>query len=264
MNVLERIILDKREELADQMRRHPLESLKGRMRDEPLPERFDFASAVSGKKPAALIAEIKKASPSKGLIRQDFEPETLAASYAEGGADALSVLTETQYFLGHPEDISLAKCGGRNLPVLRKDFIVDPWQVYESRLLGADCILLIAAVLETSRLADLHALAAEVGLDVLVEVHNEAELEAAEQVHSKIIGVNNRDLATFEVTLEVSERLTGRFPEGTIKVSESGIHGYPHMMRVVKAGYDAVLVGEYMLRRDDVAAAARKLMGRDR
>lgn len=263
MNVLERIIADKREELADEMRRHPLDVLKKRLHNEPLPEKFDFAAALKNKKPAALIAEIKKASPSKGLIRRDFDPESLAAAYADGGADALSVLTETQYFLGHPEYISLAKRGGGKLPVLRKDFIVDPWQVYESRLLGADCILLIVAVLEKNQLADLYALAGELGMDVLVEVHGEKELDVAKELNSKIIGVNNRDLTTFEVTLEVSERLTGKFSAGTIKVSESGIHGNPHVLRVALAGYDAVLVGEYMMRRDDVAAAARKLMGRD-
>ena len=263
MNVLERIILDKREELADEMRRHPLDVLRDRINSEPLPELFDFAAALRGKKPAALIAEIKKASPSKGLIRQDFEPESLAAAYAAGGADALSVLTETQYFLGHPQNISLAKRGGGNLPVLRKDFIVDPWQVYESRLLGADCILLIVAVLEQNQLADLYGLTRELGMDALVEVHGERELEVAKAINSKIIGVNNRDLTTFEVTLKVSEQLTGKFSDGTIKVSESGIHGNPHVLRVTEAGYDAVLVGEYLMRRDDVAAATRKLMGRD-
>ncbi len=263
MNVLDKIIADKREELADEMRRHPLDVLKKRLHNEPLPEQFSFAAALKNKKPAALIAEIKKASPSKGLIRRDFDPEQLAAAYADGGADALSVLTETQYFLGHPEYISLAKRGGGNLPVLRKDFIVDPWQVYESRLLGADCILLIVAVLEKKQLADLYALAGELGMDVLVEVHGEKELDQAKELNSKIIGVNNRDLTTFEVTLEVSERLTGKFSAGTIKVSESGIHGNPHVLRAVLAGYDAVLVGEHLMRRDDVAAAARKLMGRD-
>ncbi len=263
MNVLDRIISDKREELADEMRRHPLDVLKDRLHNDPLPEKFDFAAALSGKKPAALIAEIKKASPSKGLIRQDFEPEALAGAYAAGGADALSVLTETQYFLGHAEYISLAKRGGGKLPVLRKDFIVDPWQIYESRLLGADCVLLIVAILEKKQLADLYALAGELSMDALVEVHGEAELEVANELGSKIIGVNNRDLATFEVTLEVSERLAGKFPDGTIKVSESGILGNSHVLRVAQAGYDAVLVGEHLMRRDDVASATRKLMGRD-
>ena len=245
------------------MRRHPLDKLKGRIANEPLPELFDFAGALKGKKPTALIAEIKKASPSKGLIREDFDPEKLAEAYKAGGADAMSVLTETQYFLGHPEYISLAKRGGGNLPVLRKDFIVDPWQVYESRLLGADCILLIVAVLEKEQLEELHGLAAGLGLDVLVEVHSEAELEVASDIGAKIIGVNNRDLTTFEVTLEVSERLAGKFPDGAIKVSESGIHGNMHVLRVAKAGYDAVLVGEYMMRRENVTEAAIKLMGRD-
>ena len=262
MNVLDRIILDKQTELYAEMRKHPLDKLKGRIKDEPLPELFDFASALQDKNPAALIAEIKKASPSKGLIRENFEPEALAAAYADGGADALSVLTETRYFLGHPEFISLAKRGG-NLPVLRKDFIIDPWQIYESRLLGADCILLIVAVLEKAQLEEFQGLAGELGMYALVEVHGEDELRTASDTGAKIIGVNNRDLTTFKVTLDVSERLTGKFTDGTIKVSESGILGSSHVTRVARAGYDAVLVGEHLMRQKDVAEATRKLMGRD-
>ena len=259
MNILDRIIENKLEEIARAQQILPLTELKKRIEDQPNPDRDNFGRALVSRDGLALIGEIKKASPSKGLIRKDFAPASLASAYAEGGACAVSVLTERKYFQGEPEHLAQAKRSS-GLPVLRKDFMVSVYQIYESRLLGADCVLLIASVLDNARLRDFIALADELSLDALVEVHDEAELERAAGCKARIIGVNNRDLGTFEISLDVSQRLAKLFPDSSIKVSESGISTHDDIKRLGSLGYDAVLVGEHLMRQSDVAQAARILM----
>lgn len=209
----------------------------------------------------AVIAELKKASPSAGVIREDFVPAEIAVSYERGGAACLSVLTDEKYFQGHRDYPQQARdaCG---LPILRKDFIIDPWQVLESRALGADCILLIVAALETGQLRDLAGFAREWGLDVLVEVHDEAELETALQLEDCLLGVNNRDLHTFTTDLGTSEFLRGKIPAGRLMVTESGIRSRRDVERMQAAGINAFLVGEAFMREADPGAALQALFFR--
>ena len=207
----------------------------------------------------ALIAEIKKASPSKGLIREDFRPAEHARAYADGGATCLSVLTESRYFLGADAYLVDAR-DAVPLPVLRKDFVIDPWQVKEARALGADAVLLIVAALDDSLLADCEAAALEVGLDVLIEVHDEAELERALRMRSSLIGVNNRDLRSFATDLAVTERLAALAPREVLLVGESGIAYHADCERLARAGVRSFLVGESLMRQQDVEAATRRLL----
>ena len=260
MNKLEEICATKREEVAARKAATNGAELEARARLQTAPRGFEAALRARAAAGYALIAEIKKASPSKGLIRADFRPADHAAAYQAGGAACLSVLTDAPYFQGH-EDYLVAARAACALPVLRKDFMVDPWQCLEARAIGADAILIIAAALEDSAMAEIEAAARDHGMDVLVEVHDEAELERAARVlKSRLIGVNNRDLKTFTTSLATTERLAPLMPEGTLIVGESGINTSADLVRLEAAGVRTFLVGESLMRADDIADATRALL----
>jgi indole-3-glycerol phosphate synthase len=269
-DILHRILGRKAEEVAERKRKRSLDDLAARVAD--LEATRGFVAAIDAKLHdglPAVIAEIKKASPSKGLIRADFNPAEIARSYEQGGAACLSVLTDADFFQGHEDFVREAR-EACSLPILRKDFIVDEYQVYEARVIGADCILLIVAafaskengdvVYDDQALLELSMLAAELDLDVLVEVHNEDELEIALDLPVPLIGVNNRNLRTFETSLGTSLRLKDRVGDGTL-VAESGIHT-PEDVKVLRdKGIDCFLVGEAFMRAPDPGAELRKLFG---
>ena len=261
MNKLEEICATKREEVAARKAATTTAALEAAAAAQTAPRGFEAALRARAASGYALIAEIKKASPSKGLIRADFRPADHAAAYQAGGAACLSVLTDAPYFQGH-EDYLIAARAACDLPVLRKDFMVDPWQCLEARAIGADAILIIVAALEDSMMAEIEVAAREQAMDVLVEVHDEAEMERAARVlQSRLIGVNNRDLKTFTTSLATTERLAPLAPEGTLLVGESGINSRGDCDRLAAAGVRTFLVGESLMRADDIASATRALIG---
>ena len=221
-----------------------------------------FGAALAGGQALAVVAEIKRRSPSKGDLNVGLEPAEWAAAYERGGASCLSVLTDEEHFGGSTDDLLRARAACA-LPVLRKDFTVCELDVLDARAMGADCVLLIAAALDRSELVGFHQLAAEVGLDVLVEVHDEAELEAALAAEATVIGVNQRDLVTFQVDHERAVRMASVIPDGAVKIAESGVRGPSDARALRGAGYDAVLVGETLVTSDDPAAAIAALIGAD-
>ncbi len=255
IGILDRIIAHKWVEVAERQAVMPLAEVRRRAEAQARPR--DFAGALAGPG-IALIAEVKKASPSKGLLRADFEPVDLAQIYAAHGARAISVLTDERFFQGRLDYLTAIR-DTVPLPCLRKDFVVDPYQVYEARAAGADAVLLIAAILERHQLRDLQALVWELGMAALVEVHDEGELETALWAQPRLIGINNRDLKTFEVDLGVTLRLRPRIPGGTIVVAESGIRTRADVRQLADAGVDAILVGEALVVADDVGAKVREL-----
>jgi Indole-3-glycerol phosphate synthase len=261
--VLARICADKRIEVEQAKRARPLGALVTASASSPSCR--GFAAALAARLATcrfALIAELKRASPSRGLIRADFDPAAIAAAYVDGGATCLSVLTEKKYFQG--DDAFLVTVRATvPVPLLRKDFILDPYQVVEARLLGADCVLLIMAALDDPTAAELAAAAAEFGLDVLVEVHDEAELDRALALSTSMIGINNRNLATLSVDLDVTQRLAPRIPAGRLVVGESGISRHEDLLLLSEAGVRAFLVGESLMREVDVARAVQSLLHSD-
>jgi indole-3-glycerol phosphate synthase len=255
VSVLQRILEVKRGEIAAAKQHSPLSSIENRAHAAP-PVR-DFVAALRARKPA-VIAEIKKASPSRGVLRADFDPAAIAKSYEKGGAACISVLTDRQFFQGDAAHLAAARAACA-LPILRKDFVIEPYQVLESRAFGADCILLIAACLTKDQMIELESVAASLGMAVLVEVHDATELEAALALRTPLIGVNNRNLKTFETRLETTLELLPRIPPSRLVVTESGILAVADVSRMLSAGVDTFLVGEAFMRSPDPGAALASL-----
>jgi len=256
--ILDQIVADNLEELESRKRSFPLKELQTVALEQPSP--LDFASALHGNH-IKLIAEVKKASPSRGIIRSDFNPVAIAQTYAANGAAAISVLTEARYFQGsfnHLRDIR--KALGNRLPLLRKDFLCDSYQVYESRAYGADSVLLIVAIITPQKLKELLRLSHELGMSCLAEVHNKAELEIALKSGARIIGINNRDLTTLTVDLTTTERLRPLIPKDRTVVSESGIKDRSDMGKLKKWGVDAVLIGESLMSAPNIATKMKELL----
>lgn len=258
MNILEEICETKRQHIDEMKMRRSYDELRAKIEDMPLPTAF--FSAIARNKGKAIIAEAKRASPSKGIIREDFDPVKIAKTYERAGATCLSVLTDQPYFHGNDKYVAAVK-EEVLLPVLRKDFMLDPYQIFESRALGADCVLLIMAALDDKMAYKLYETAIGLNMDVLVEVHNEEELKRAIDLDPMAIGVNNRNLNTMEVSLETSRNLFDRIPKGCIKISESGIASAEDIKSLSEQGYDGFLIGESLMRETNIATALEKLLG---
>lgn len=260
-DILNQIVAVKRQEIAAALKKKSLAAVRADAESRVLTR--DFVGALRSKIAAGragVIAEIKKASPSKGVLREDFIPADIAQSYAEHGAACLSVLTDRQFFQGQPDYLKQARASCE-LPVLRKDFMVDPYQIYESRAMGADCILLIAACLDDAQMADLEAIALGLDMAVLVEVHDGAELDRALKLKTPLLGINNRNLRTFEVSLDTTLALRARVPADRLLVTESGILARADVQRMRDAGIHAFLVGEAFMRAPDPGVALAELFG---
>ncbi|MDG6078227.1 indole-3-glycerol phosphate synthase TrpC [Erythrobacter litoralis] len=259
MNKLEEICATKKKLVAARKVEVSVSELDRKAADVSAPRGFEQALRSASRAGFGLIAEVKKASPSKGLIRDDFHPAEHARDYAAGGATCLSVLTDHEYFQGEDSYLVQAR-EASDLPALRKDFMIDPWQVAEARALGADAILIIVAALEDALMREIEAAAIERGMDVLVEVHDERELERALDLRSRLIGVNNRDLRTFQTDLATTERLAASMPEDVLIVGESGIATHNDCERLARSGVRCFLVGESLMRQQDIEAATRHLL----
>jgi indole-3-glycerol phosphate synthase len=260
-DILAKICADTRAETARRKAAISLDAIRTLALQAPKPRGFARAlmdDAVRGR--TGLITEIKKASPSGGVIRENFDPPALAVSYQAGGASCLSILTDQRYFQGTSEHLRAARAAV-SLPVLRKDFILDPWQVFESRAMGADCILLIMAALRDDEARDLESLARDLDMDVLVEVHDESELSRALGLQTPLIGINNRNLKTLVTSLETTERLSRLCTPDRFLISESGVKTYEDVCRLQKVGVQGFLVGESLMRQPDVTVAVQKLLG---
>lgn len=258
--ILDKILAKKVEEVRERQGRAPLNQMMGAARRACTPR--DFAAALV-KPHVALIAEVKQASPSKGVLTDDFDAVRLATTYEANGASAISVLTDETFFRGHLDDLTNVR-GRTRLPVLRKDFIIDPYQVFEARSADADAVLLIVAALDDTQLAELHATITELDMAALVEVHNEAELERALKIGATLIGVNNRDLKTFDVDLNTTARLADGLPDEVVLVAESGIKSGADVVRMGELGARAVLVGEGLVTAPDIPAAVRTFSSQTR
>ncbi|MDE2858540.1 MAG: indole-3-glycerol phosphate synthase TrpC [Chloroflexota bacterium] len=259
--VLDRILARKVEEVAGRKSKTSLASLRAESEASPFPPR-DMVAALRKDK-VALIAEVKRASPSKGLLTADFAPVMIAATYAFNGAAAISVLTDADFFMGSLRYLRAVR-EAVDLPLLRKDFVIDPYQVYEARTAGADNVLLIVAALSDLQLGELQSLAHDCGMSVLVEVHNEVEMERALRLGAKLIGINNRDLKTFNVDLETTARLAGMVDDDVVLVAESGIRDAADVRTMASFGADAILVGESLVKAPDMASLTRELSGQRR
>jgi len=257
--ILQQIVENKKEEIARQKEILPLAELRQMLADR-IPT-LDFAGAIRGRD-CAVIAEVKRSSPSKGRIREDFDPVGIARIYEANGASAVSILTERKFFEGRAAFVPQIR-KAVNLPLLRKDFIVDPYQIVETRVLGADALLLIARVLEAGELLDSIGLASELGLAALVEVHDEPDLEKALSAGARIVGINNRDLETFRTDLDVSVRIARRVPKGVTVVSESGINRRGDIERLMGEGIHVFLVGESLMREKDIGMKLREFLGKE-
>ncbi len=257
--ILDEIIANKKMELAETKRRTPLSDIRSKVSSAE-PAR-GFGKALSGTDDIRLIAEVKKASPSKGVIREDFDPVSIARIYEESGASCLSVLTEKKFFQGELEYLSRIRKVVK-LPLLRKDFIIDEYQIHEARAAGADAILLIAACLEREQMADYLGIAQQLGLDVLVESHTYKELDKSLRAGATLVGINNRDLTTFSVSLQTTLDLVKDVPDDRTVVSESGIKTRDNVVKLHQAGVDAVLVGESLMREKDIGKKLKELLGK--
>jgi indole-3-glycerol phosphate synthase len=254
---LDKIVAEKRDELKQRQETVPLPELRSAIMERPVP--LDLAAALSGDS-LRLIAEVKRASPSRGVIRADLDPVKLASTYAQCGAAAISVLTESRYFGGSREDLESIKRTLPDIPLLRKDFILEPYQIFESCAWGADAVLLIVAILDDTELEELLSLSHALGMQCLVEVHNQNELERALALNIKIIGINNRDLDTMTVDINVTRQLRPPIPRGRIVVSESGIKGRDEVQKLKEWKVNAILVGEALVNANDVAAKIKELL----
>ncbi len=257
-SILDEILAHKRVEVAERRSRTPRSTLDARIQDAATPRGFASTLADAAKRGAGVIAEIKKASPSKGVIRERFDPPAIARSYAAGGAACLSVLTDERYFQGSDAYLEQVRVAVE-LPLLRKDFIVDEYQIFEARALGADCVLLIVSALDVMQLTVFSQCARNLGLDVLIEVHDAAELEAALSLGPDMVGINNRNLKTFETSLDTTLDLLAQVPDGVLVVTESGIHNRADVERMLSHGVHAFLIGEAFMRAEDPGAALQGL-----